>query len=294
MSSGSDEAAKQIHCGVILHPAGHTRSPAMHNAAYRALGLNASYAAYDVPPESLASAMDEYRRRGIRQLAVSIPHKEVMLTLVDEVLPVGHEIGAINTVTRIDDRLVGTNTDWIGGIRALERAEPIQGQRVAVLGAGGTARALVYGLRQRDCEVFVLNRTRERAENLADELGAAYSGGLSDLGRLNPEIVINTTSVGMNGMSSPVSAESLPEGAIVLDAVYAPERTQLLIDAEARGCRVIGGKWMLVYQAFEQLRLWVAQLEVQPSEADLACVADIMADAFDKAGSDQAGSDQAG
>ncbi len=130
-----------IQCGVVLHPAGHTRSPAMHNAAYRALGLDASYVAYDIRPEDLAEAMLKFRAQGLKQLAVSIPHKEAMMQLVDEVEPVGRAIGAINTVTRVGDRLIGTNTDWIGAIRALEREGPVDGQRAVVLGAGGTARA---------------------------------------------------------------------------------------------------------------------------------------------------------
>jgi len=255
-----------IRCGVVLHPAGHTRSPAMHNAAYRALGLDASYLAYDVRPEDLAEAMLKFRAQGIKQLAVSIPHKEAMMALIDEVEPVGRAIGAINTVTRIGDRLVGTNTDWIGAIRALEREGP------------------VYGLRERGCEVVVLNRTLARAEILVAELGATSAGRLTDLAELAPAIVVNTTSVGLNEMVSPVPADSLPTDGVVLDAVYAPERTQLLTDAENRGARTIGGKWMLVYQAVEQLRLWTAELDNPPSDEDLANVVDVMAGAFDDAG----------
>jgi shikimate dehydrogenase len=273
-----------IQCGVVLHPAGHTRSPAMHNAAYRALGLDASYVAYDIRPEDLAEAMLKFRAQGLQQLAVSIPHKEAMMQLVDEVEPVGRAIGAINTVTRVGDRLVGTNTDWIGAIRALEREGPVDGQRAVVLGAGGTARALVYGLRERGCEVFVLNRTLARAEILVAELGATSAGRLTDLAEFAPAILVNTTSVGLNEMVSPVPADSLPSHGVVLDAVYAPERTQLLIDAENRGGRTIGGKWMLVYQAVEQLRIWTAELDDPPSEKDLANLVDVMAGAFDDAG----------
>jgi shikimate dehydrogenase len=277
-------ATPSMECGIVLHPAGHTRSPAMHNAAYRELGLDAHYEAFDVPPEGLARAVAGFRKRGLRQWAVSIPHKESMMDLVDEIEPVGRAIGAINTVTRVGERLVGTNTDWIGAIRALEREIPVAGQRAVVLGAGGTARALVYGLRDRGCEVFVLNRTRERAQNLVDELGATSAGALEELADLAPEIVVNTTSVGLSEMKSPVAASALREGMIVLDAVYAPERTQLLIDTEARGGRPIGGKWMLVYQALEQLRLWTALLDDAPSDEAITRVTETMAQAFDAAG----------
>lgn len=274
----------KIQCGIVLHPASHTRSPAMHNAAYRVLGLDASYTAYDVLPDELASAMAKFRTQGLRQLAISIPHKEAMMELVDEVEPVGRAIGAINTATLVGDRFIGTNTDWIGAIRALEREGPVDGQRAVVLGAGGTARALVYGLRKRGCEVFVLNRTLERAEALVADLGATSAGRPTDLADLAPAIVVNTTSVGMDEMISPVPADSLPAGGVVLDAVYSPSRTQLLIDAEARGARIVGGKWMLVYQAVEQLRCWTALLDNPPSEKDLAEVTSVMAQAFDDAG----------
>lgn len=269
-----------IQCGIVLHPAGHTRSPAMHRAAYQALGIDAAYEAYDVPPSELAEAVADFTRRGLRQFAVSIPHKEAMLALVDEVEPVAREIGAVNTVTRVNDRWVATNTDWLGALRALERKLSVEGQRAVVLGAGGTARALVYGLRERGCEVFVLNRTRSRAEALVGELGATSAGDLTDLADLKPAIIVNTTSVGLNQKISPVAADAIPEAAVVLDAVYAPERTQLLIDAETRGAQTVGGKWMLVYQAVEQLRLWTVQLDEPPSDDDLASVVDVMAEAF--------------
>lgn len=271
-------------CGIVLHPAGHTRSPAMHRAAYRALGLDAAYTAFDVPPEALAEQAALLRARGFRQLAVSIPHKESMMALVDVVEPVGRAIGAINTVTLDGDRWIGTNTDWLGALRALERATPVRGQRAVVLGAGGTARALVHALRSRDCEVHVLNRTRARAETLVRELGATAAGDLGDLADLAPAILVNTTSVGLGEDVSPVPAEALREGMVVLDAVYAPERTRLLRDAEARGGATVGGKWMLVHQAVEQLRIWTARLEAPPDEAALARMPEVMAEAFDAAG----------
>jgi len=255
----------------------------MHRAAYAALGLNADYEIFDVRREELARAMEGYRAQGLRQLAVSIPHKEAMLALVDEVEPVARVIGAINTVTRVGEQLIGTNTDWIGALRALERETTLAGKRAVVLGAGGTARALVYGLRERGAEVHVLNRTRERAESLVRELGAASAGSLDALADLEPQIVINTTSVGMNADRSPVPASALSEGMVVLDAVYAPEVTRLLADTAARGGQPIGGKWMLVYQAVEQLERWTASLEPAPSTAELEDVTATMAKAFDDA-----------
>lgn len=274
----------RFECGVVLHPAGHTRSPAMHNAAYRALGLDARYHAWDVPPDRLAAAVLEFRARGVRQISVSIPHKEAMLALVDELEPVVRAIGALNTVIREGERLIGTNTDWIGVLAALERVVPVDGQRAVVLGAGGTARAAVYALRRRGCEVFVLNRTLSRAEALARSLGAQGALALEALGGLAPELLVNTTSVGLGEWRSPVAAEALHAGMVVLDAVYSPERTRLLAEAEACGATAVGGKWMLVHQAVEQLRLWTERLPEPLSAEALGRVVDVMAEAFDEAG----------
>jgi len=273
-----------LECGIVLHPAGHTRSPAMHRAAYTALGLDATYTAHDVPPVDLETRLAELREQGVRQLAVSIPHKESIMAFVDEVEPVCRAIGALNTITLDGDRWIGTNTDWLGGLRALERANPVQGQRAVVLGAGGTGRALTYALRERNCEVIVLNRTVERAQQLVDDLGATEAGPLERLADLSPDILINTTSVGLNEMQSPVDAAHLRPGMTVLDAVYSPEKTQLLLDAEAAGATPIGGKWMLVYQAIEQLKRWTTLLPAPPSEEALANIVPIMARAFDEAG----------
>jgi shikimate dehydrogenase len=261
-------------CGIVLHPADHTRSPAMHNAAFAELGIDAAYLAFDVPPRDLPSAMSGMRAMGIHQLAVSIPHKEAAMALVDELDETAREIGAVNTVTRRDDRLIGSNTDWLGGVRALERFVDLAAARVVVLGAGGTARALVFGMLQRGAEVAVLNRTVARAAKLADELGAQTAGALSDLAKTPYEILINTTSVGLRSDLSPIEASWITPEATVMDAVYDPQQTRLLRDAAARGARTIGGKWMLVYQAAEQFRLWTGK------DAPI----ETMAAAFDAAG----------
>ena len=244
-------------CGVVLHPAGHTRSPAMHNAAFAALGLDAVYLAFDVPPADLAAALDGALALGVRQLAISIPHKVAALACVHDVDETARQIGAINTATLCHGRWLGSNTDW--------------------LGAGGTARAVVFGLRERGAHVTVLNRTASRAEALARELGAGEAGPLDRLGGLAYGVLVNTTSVGLRSEASPVDPAWLRPGAVVLDAVYDPAETRLLRDARERGARPIGGKWMLVHQAAEQLRLWSG------CEPPL----EVMADAFDRAGSNE-------
>lgn len=266
-------SARTALCGIVLHPAAHTRSPAMHNAAYAALGIDANYLAFDVLPGALGDAMAGARALGVRQLAISIPHKENVIEYLDRVDEIAKRIGAVNTVTLVKGRLVGSNTDWIGAVRALERDRKLEGTRAVVLGAGGAARAVVFGLVERGAEVVVLNRTPARARELADALGAGGAGPLEKLADLPHDVLVNTTSVGLGENRSPVEADALRPGSLVLDAVYEPVSTRLLRDAEKRGARALSGKWMLVYQAAAQLEIWSG--ETAPIE--------LMARAFDEA-----------
>jgi shikimate dehydrogenase len=245
----------------------------MHEAAFRALGIDARYVAFDVPPERLAEALRGARALGIRQLAVSLPHKQAVIPLLDRVEETARRIGAVNTVTLRGGLLEGANTDWLGAVRALERARKLAGARAVVLGAGGTARAVLFGLLERGASVRVLNRSPARAEALVRELGGAGAGPLEDLGRAPWEVLVNTTSVGLRSDASPVPGDALAAGGLVMDAVYDPPETALLREARRRGCETLGGKWMLVEQAAEQIRLWTGR--EAPRE--------VMAEAFDAA-----------
>lgn len=277
--------ARTALCGIIAHPTGHTRSPDMHNAAYAALGIDAAYLAFDVEPVALAAALEGVRALGVRQLSVSIPHKETITTLLDEVDTTARRIGAVNTVIRGEGgALIGSNTDWLGVVRALEAETTLDGARAVVLGAGGTARAATWGLVSRGARVTVLNRTPDRARTLADELGAQSTGPLSDLARTPHDVLVNTTSVGLGEDASPIPAEAIAADAVVLDAVYEPERTRLLRDAESRGARIVSGKWMLVHQAVAQLRAWHPRIGEDPSAGAEDAALRVMAEAFDVAG----------
>ena len=245
----------------------------MHNAAFATLGLDARYLAFDVAEDRLEAAIAGARALGIRQLAVSIPHKVSVMQHLDEIDETARAIGAVNTVTRRGDQLVGDNTDWRGAMRALEREGNLSGAEAVVLGAGGTARAVTYGLLHQGARVHVLNRTEAKAESLASQLGAQSAGSLDQLTSTPHDILVNTTSVGLQTDESPVPASALRKDSIVMDAVYAPPQTRLLRDAQERGAKTVEGKWMLIYQAAEQLRLWTNQ------EAPI----EVMADAFDQA-----------
>ena len=268
-----DITARTTLCGIILHPASHTRSPAMHNAAFAALGIDAAYLAFDVEPSDLPQAIAGARALRVAQLAVSIPHKVEVMSLLDEVDSTARRIGAVNTVTRRDDRLVGSNTDWLGAVQALERVTKLAGKHAVVLGAGGAARAVVYGLLERGAKVVVLNRSVERAETLVRDLGALGAGSLADLSDTPHDVLVNTTPVGLRSDESPVLSQAIEAGSVVMDAVYDPPQTALLRDAAARDARTVPGKWMLVYQAGQQLEQWTGR----PAPID------VMAKAFDQA-----------
>jgi len=240
-------------CGIVLHPAGHTLSPLIHEAAYRALGLDATFEVFDVTAVRLSDSVRELRESGLTQLCVSLPHKQAVLALADRVSAEARAIGAANTLTLRGDTLEADNTDWIGVTRTLEPLGPWAGKSATVLGAGGAARAVVYALRKLELEVTVVNRTRARAAALVSDLGGRV-GTLDD-----PfDLLVNATSVGMSPDldGTPAAARALPSGATVFDTVYRPLETRLLREARARGCRTQDGLDMLVHQAVEQIRIW--------------------------------------
>jgi len=240
-------------CGIVLHPAGHTLSPVMHQAAYRALRLDATFAVHDVPTPGFGAKLRELRAAGLTQLCVSLPHKEAALQLADRTSGAARAIGAANTLTVVAGELVADNTDWLGVTRAVEPHGPWAGKRATVLGAGGAARAVTFALRRLGMDVCLVNRTRERAERVAADLGARV-GSLDEPW----DLLVNATSVGMSPEAgvTPAPAASLRPGALVFDTVYRPLETRLLREARERGCRTQDGLEMLVQQAVEQIRIW--------------------------------------
>ena len=204
---------------------------------------------------------------------MTVPHKAAVAALVDELSDLARQADAVNTVVRDGDRLVGHNTDLPAIVEAIGRLCPGGARHAVVLGAGGTARAATFALRARGAEVTVLSRTPARAEALARALDAREAGPLRRLEGLRYDVLVNTTPVGLRSDESPVPAAALRAGAVVLDAVYDPAETRLLREARERGARCVGGKWMLVEQAVEQIRLWTGT--APPSQ--------LLPDAFDAA-----------
>ena len=256
---------------LLAHPAGHSVSPAMHNAAFAALGVAARYEARDVAPGDLAEAVAALRAQGVLGANVTIPHKLDVLPLMDTLTKAAEAVGAVNTVVNRAGELLGHNTDALGFLRALREAAglEVKGTAPVVLGAGGAARAVVYALLSAGVDlVQVYNRTPEKAHALAADFGAL--GRTEVLGEAAlPEAVrrahllVNTTSVGMerggvNPDLLPLPEGVLPQNGFVCDLVYRPERTRLLQDAAAAGLATQNGLPMLVYQGAEAFRRWTA------------------------------------
>ncbi len=240
---------------VLGYPVGHSLSPVMHNAAFAATGYPGLYAA--IPVREIRTAVAGLRALDFRGASITIPHKQAVIDCLDEVDEGAGRIGAVNTIVNRDGRLRGWNTDGVGAIEALKEKTPLAGKAAAVLGAGGAARAVAFGLRGEGGRVTIFNRGRPRGEALAAELGAEFRP-LSEFRGEEFELLINTTPVGMAPAAgeTPVPAARLRPGLVVMDIVYTPLRTQLLKEAAAAGAVTIDGLAMFIRQGACQFELW--------------------------------------
>jgi shikimate dehydrogenase len=263
------ETATQL-VGLIGWPVEQSVSPAMHNAAFDALGLPWRYTLLPTPPGRVKTTIARLRRQDYRGANVTVPHKRVVIPYLDNVDEATRAIGAVNTIVVQEGRLLGCNTDGAGFLVALREAgfEPT-GRRALVLGAGGGARAVVYALSRADCSVAILSRRVRRAAELAHDLGGTDAGApvtwvprevtLADLPLADFDLLVHSTPV---GMWPQVEASLWPEGLplpshwTVFDLVYNPGETRLLSQARAAGATAIGGLGMLVHQGALGFELW--------------------------------------
>ncbi|MCU0559985.1 MAG: shikimate dehydrogenase [Desulfobacterales bacterium] len=236
-------------------PVGHSVSPAMHNAAFAASGYNGVYAA--IPVREIRPAVAGLRALGFQGASVTIPHKQSVIECLDEVEQSARRINAVNTIVNVEGRLLGWNTDLSGAVAALTERIPLSGKTAAVLGAGGAARAVAYGVMAEGCRVAIFNRGRQRGAALAAELGSEFRP-LSAFRAEEFDLLINTTPVGMAPAvdETPIPAGRLRPGLVVMDIVYNPPRTRLLQEAAAAGCGVIDGLSMFIRQGARQFELW--------------------------------------
>ncbi|MBK7585433.1 MAG: shikimate dehydrogenase [Myxococcales bacterium] len=237
----------------------------MHRAGYEALGLPFVYVPFAVEESDLVGALAGMRALGIRGFGVSMPFKLSIIPLLDAIDPLAERIGAVNTVVNDDGRLTGYNTDAWGAERALAEALPLAGKRVVVIGAGGAARAAAFGFNAAGMRVHIVNRTREKAEALARAVGGddktVGAGGLAELEKLDVDAVVNCSSAGMAEYGDEVLAPKrlLRPGMVVMDIVYKPIRTPLLVAAERAGARTVHGGRMLLHQACRQFELYTGR-----------------------------------
>jgi shikimate dehydrogenase len=267
-----NEKTKQV--GLIGWPIKHSLSPAMHNAAFAELGLDWTYVLIPTPSGQLTQALKELLAKNFVGSNVTMPHKRAVIPHLDELSDAARLIGAVNTIHIRDGKFYGENTDAMGFLNALkEGGHDPKGMRVAILGAGGAARAVLFSLLQAGADrVTVINRTLERAAGLVDDLAKVFPASSLGFEPLNPEtlaalhgqvdLVVNATSIGMLPQSdaSPWPAEvAIPAEAIFYDIVYYPVQTLFLRRAQEAGQKTVNGLGMVVHQGASAFEIWTGQ-----------------------------------
>ncbi len=252
-----DDGVPPIYA-VFGDPVGHSLSPVMHNSALAQAGLDGFYLAFRV--KDIAAAVSGIRGLGIRGASITIPHKISVMKYLDQVDSLAAEIGAVNTIVNRQGVLCGYNSDCSGAIKALSEKTTINNKKVAVVGAGGGARAVGFGIKQEEGRLTIINRSRARGEKLASDLDCEFKP-LSEVNQLPDHIIINATSAGMtpHDDSVPLNTDLLESGMVVMDMVYNPLKTRFLAEAEKLGCITVDGVSMFVHQGAVQFELWTGE-----------------------------------
>ncbi len=240
---------------VLGDPVSHSLGPVMHNTAFDETGYNGVYLAFRV--KDIGKAVTGIKALGIKGASITIPHKLSVIDFLDELDDTAEKIGAVNTLVNRDGVLTGYNSDGTGAVKALFEKTAIKDKNVVVLGAGGAARAIGFGVLAEGGRVTIINRTPSNGERLAKAIGADFQP-ISELNKIDCHILINTTPVGMLPAvdAMPVRKQDLNNTMVVMDIVYNPLKTRLLRTAETIGCRIINGVSMFVYQGAFQFELW--------------------------------------
>jgi 3-dehydroquinate dehydratase/shikimate dehydrogenase len=246
--------------GIIGNPISHSMSPAIHNAAFIKEGLNNVYVPLKIA--DIGTFMREYRKIDFNGFSVTIPHKESVLPFLDDIDQTARKIGAINTIVYQNEKLIGYNTDCMAAVMELECSlketdETLNNKKISIIGAGGAARAIAFGLKEKGCDITIFNRTIERAEKLSHDVQCRFKS-FEEIHKLTSDILINTTPIGMfpNVDQTPVPKNVLKGDMVVFDAVYNPTETRFLREAKEKGCHTVNGLSMFINQAAEQFRLW--------------------------------------
>jgi len=259
--------------GIIAHPVEHTLSPAMHNAAFDALGLNAVYVPFEIKPEKLSAAIKGLVALGINGFNVTVPHKTTCMKYLDKIDISARAIGAVNTVKIVGANgrsplLIGYNTDGLGFLRSLREDLKIdpKGKNIFVIGAGGAARAVVWTLAKNGAKsVVVVDKFKEKAQELANTF--SFAGDVQNIDCednwsaciKDSDILVNASPIGMKDTdSSPVDVRLLHKRLAIFDLIY-NKHTKLVKSAKSKGLKACGGFGMLLYQGVEAFEIWIGQ-----------------------------------
>src|SRR5680860_227417 len=251
------------HYAVIGDPIEHSLSPRMHNAGYKALGIDAEYQRFPVESSHLADAVEGLCALGFSGWNVTLPHKEKIIALLDTLTPEARRAGAVNTVKIHDGQRIGHNTDGAGFIRAVEGyINGFKGKKAVLLGAGGASKGIALALAAKGMQVHILNRTSEKATVLVELI--KQWGGTATSGELAPgdwigdvDLLVQATSIGLHAESFPFSLEGISKQALVVDIIFNPRETVFLKDARKQGCRTLNGLEMLLYQGAYAWEFWL-------------------------------------
>lgn len=273
---------------VFGHPIAHSKSPLMHNALFKALGINAAYLPYGPEPVNFAQAIQGFKAMKFRGANVTIPYKTPVMELVDELSPISKFTGSVNTLYWKDGivggTLCGTTTDPYGCIRNLEEngVQP-KNTTIALLGNGGAAKAIAYTLLEQGNKLAIVCRNKEKGDTLENSLSPLFKDvekisvfTFQEFPKVSQDykIIINATSVGMtpNEDESPLESDSLNPNQAVCDIVYAPPQTKLLKLAAAKGCKTVTGEGMLVNQGLESFKKWFPEQVKGHSDEELRAI----------------------
>ncbi|MBU8910976.1 MAG: shikimate dehydrogenase [Desulfobacterales bacterium] len=246
----------QLYC-IFGNPVRHSKSPAIHNACFQHHHINAVYLAFGV--DEISKGITAMRSLNIKGASVTIPFKQSIMNYLDRIDKDALNIGAVNTIVNKDGKLLGYNTDFKAAITPLKPIG-IKDKRVCIIGAGGAAQAVAYGIHKEKGKIVMINRNKERGESLSLKYKADFipMDEIDKMDDINADIIINTTSIGMHPNIDNLAFPSnhMNSQMVVMDIVYNPLRTKLLSEAQKRGCKTIDGLSMFLYQGAAQFKLW--------------------------------------
>lgn len=253
--------------GIIGYPLNHTRSPYIHNTWFKKKNINALYLVFEHQEENFRQFITGLKEIGIQGFNVTLPYKQKIMKYLDELDDEANHIGAVNTVVRKENKLIGYNTDAYGFFQAFKKAfpnSPVKSRKVLLLGAGGASPAVAYALLSRGADVTIANRTLAKAKKLQKRLDLLFPQNVKTLAldfqilkeNNNFDFIVNTTSYGLKGEKKPlISLESAKRGTKIFDIIYGV-KTPLIQAAMKRNFSFSDGKMMLIYQAEKAFRIW--------------------------------------